>query len=154
MIAAQRAASRLQAQLRCVGERGNARLRYWKVVATELRCQPERCTAVVKAVLALHYTERDPFAALRVACPGPVVTRPQHLNRWHLRNPEPRGKLPNQGKNQGWTCQTGTRPAVTQDARSSVTTILATRSQSTDRGVMPWVLSHRPRGSGRLLGTA
>jgi hypothetical protein len=43
-----------QAQLRCVGERGSARLRYWKVLATELRCQPERCTAMVKAVLALH----------------------------------------------------------------------------------------------------
>jgi hypothetical protein len=64
---AQRAASRLQAQLRCVGERGNARLRYWKVLATELRCDPERCTGMVKAVLALHYMEHDPFAALRAA---------------------------------------------------------------------------------------
>jgi DDE superfamily endonuclease len=64
---AQRAANRLQAQLRCVGERGNARLKYWKVLATELRCQPGRCTAVVKAVLALHYMEHDPFAALRAA---------------------------------------------------------------------------------------
>jgi hypothetical protein len=40
LTAAQRAANRLQAQLRCVGERGNARLKYWKVLATELRCQP------------------------------------------------------------------------------------------------------------------
>jgi len=64
---AQRAANRLQAQLRCVGERGNARLKYWKVLATELRCRPERCRAVVKAVLALHYMEHDPFAALRAA---------------------------------------------------------------------------------------
>jgi len=64
---AQRAASRLQAQLRCVGERGNARLKYWKVLATELRCRPEDCTAIVKAVLALHYMEHDPFAALRAA---------------------------------------------------------------------------------------
>jgi hypothetical protein len=64
---AQRAANRLQAQLRCVGERGNARLRYWKVLATELRCDPERCTGMVKAVLALHYMEHDPFAALRAA---------------------------------------------------------------------------------------
>lgn len=64
---AQRAANRLQAQLRCVGERGNARLKYWKVLATELRCRPERCTAMVKAVLALHYMEHDPFAALRAA---------------------------------------------------------------------------------------
>ena len=55
------------AQLRCVGERGNARLKYWKVLASELRCGPGRCTAVVKAVLALHYMEHDPFAALRAA---------------------------------------------------------------------------------------
>ena len=67
MTAAQRAANRLQAQLRCVGERGNARLKYWKVLASELRCRPERCTAMVKAVLALHYMEHDPFAALRAA---------------------------------------------------------------------------------------
>jgi hypothetical protein len=67
MSPAQRAANRLQAQLRCVGERGNARLKYWKVLASELRCRPERCTAVVRAVLALHYLEHDPFAALRAA---------------------------------------------------------------------------------------
>jgi hypothetical protein len=67
LTAAQRAANRLQAQLRCVGERGNARLKYWKVLATELRCDPGRCTAVIKAVLALHYMEHDPFAALRAA---------------------------------------------------------------------------------------
>jgi hypothetical protein len=67
LTAAQRAANRLQAQLRCVGERGNARLKYWKILATELRCDPGRCTAVVKAVLALHYMEHDPFAALRAA---------------------------------------------------------------------------------------
>ncbi len=64
---AQRAANRLQAQLRCVGERGNARLKYWKVLASELRCRPGQCTVMVKAVLALHYMEHDPFAALRAA---------------------------------------------------------------------------------------
>jgi len=64
---AQRAASRLQAQLRCTGERGNARLKYWKVLAAELRCRPEDCTAMVKAVLALHDMVHDPFAAVRVA---------------------------------------------------------------------------------------
>jgi DDE superfamily endonuclease/Helix-turn-helix of DDE superfamily endonuclease len=64
---AQRAANRLQAQLRCVGERGSARLKYWKVLAAELRCRPEDRTATVKAVLALHYMEHDPFAALRAA---------------------------------------------------------------------------------------
>jgi hypothetical protein len=67
LTAAQRAANRLQAQLRCVGERGNARLRYWKVPATELRCDPGRCTVMVKAVLALHHMEHDPFAAARAA---------------------------------------------------------------------------------------
>jgi hypothetical protein len=35
------------------------------VLASELRCCPEHCTAMVKAVLALHYMEHDPFAALR-----------------------------------------------------------------------------------------
>jgi hypothetical protein len=64
---AQRAANRLQAQLRSPGERGNARLKYWKVLATELRCRPGQCTAMVKAVLALHYLEHDPFAGLRAA---------------------------------------------------------------------------------------
>jgi len=63
----QQPANRLQAQLRCAGERGNARLKYWKVLATELRCRPEQCTAVVMAVLTLHYMENDPFAALRAA---------------------------------------------------------------------------------------
>ena len=67
LTAAQRAANRLQAQLRCVGERGNARLKYWKVLAAELRCRPEQCTAMVKAVLALHYMEHDPFAVVRAA---------------------------------------------------------------------------------------
>jgi hypothetical protein len=64
---AQRAANRLQAQLRCAGERGNARLTYCKVLATGLRCDPGRCTVMVKAVLALHYLEHDPFAAVRAA---------------------------------------------------------------------------------------
>jgi hypothetical protein len=67
MSPAQRAASRLQARLRCVGERGNARLKYWKVLAGELRCRPGECTGMVKAILALHYLEHDPFAALRAA---------------------------------------------------------------------------------------
>jgi hypothetical protein len=67
MPPAQRAANHLQAQLRCVGERGNARLKYWKVLASELRCRPGQCTTAIKAVLALHYMEHDPFAALRAA---------------------------------------------------------------------------------------
>lgn len=43
---AQRAANRLQAQLRCVGERGNARLKYWRVLlnrqAGPASSQPQR----------------------------------------------------------------------------------------------------------------
>jgi hypothetical protein len=67
MPPAQRAANQLQAQLRSPGERGNARLKYWKVLASELRCRPGECTAMVKAVLALHYLEHNPFAALKAA---------------------------------------------------------------------------------------
>jgi hypothetical protein len=62
---AQRAAGRLQAQLRCAGERGSARLRYGGVLACGLRCDPEDCTAMVRAVLALHDLEHDPSAAVR-----------------------------------------------------------------------------------------
>jgi len=36
LTAAQRAANRLRAQLRCAGERGSARLKYWKVIS----CSP------------------------------------------------------------------------------------------------------------------
>jgi ribose transport system ATP-binding protein len=50
------------AGLRDRGRRTRARC-----VATELRCRPGGCTSVVKAVLALHYIEHDPFAALRTA---------------------------------------------------------------------------------------
>lgn len=67
MPPAQRAANQLQAQLRSPGERGNSRLKYWKVLASELRCRPGRCTTVVKAVLALHYMEHDSFAVLCAA---------------------------------------------------------------------------------------
>ncbi len=61
--AATRAANTVHASLRCLGERGNAQLKWWKVMATELRCRPARCTRTVKAVLALHHLETAPFAA-------------------------------------------------------------------------------------------
>lgn len=61
--AAKRAANNVHASLRCLGERGNAQLKWWKVMATELRCRPTRCTRIVKAVLALHHLEAKPFAA-------------------------------------------------------------------------------------------
>jgi len=61
--AAKRAANKVHASLRCLGERGNAQLKWWRVLATELRCRPARCTRIVKAVLALHHLETAPFAA-------------------------------------------------------------------------------------------
>jgi hypothetical protein len=61
--AAKRLANQLHASLRCLGERGNAQLKWWRVLATELRCRPQHCTRMVKAVLTLHYLEHNPFAA-------------------------------------------------------------------------------------------
>jgi hypothetical protein len=59
----QRAANRLHASLRCLGERGNSQLKWWRVLATELRCRPNRCTRTIKAVLTVYYREHTPFAA-------------------------------------------------------------------------------------------
>lgn len=59
----QREANRLHAALRCLGERGNAQLKWFRVLATELRCRPNRCTRMVKAVLTVYYREQQPFAA-------------------------------------------------------------------------------------------
>ena len=63
LTAAQQEANRLHAGLRSPGERGNAQLKWWRVLATELRCRPARCTRIVKAVLAVYYRECQPFAA-------------------------------------------------------------------------------------------
>lgn len=60
---AQREANRLHAALRCLGERGNAQLKWYRVLATELRCRPNRCTRMIKAVLTVYYREQQPFAA-------------------------------------------------------------------------------------------
>ena len=59
----QREANRFHASLRCLGERGNAQLKWYRVLATELRCRPGRCTRMVKAVLTVYYREQQPFAA-------------------------------------------------------------------------------------------
>jgi len=59
----QRAANAVHAALRSPGERGNAQLKWWRVLAAELRCRPGRCTAMVKACLTLHHLEVQPFAA-------------------------------------------------------------------------------------------
>ena len=64
---AQKAANAIHAALRSPGERGNAQLKWWRVLATEMRCRPERCTTMVKACLTLHHLEVQPFATLRAA---------------------------------------------------------------------------------------
>jgi hypothetical protein len=58
---AKRLANQFHASLRCLGERGNAQLKWWRVLATELRCRPNRCTEMVKAVLTVHHLEHRPF---------------------------------------------------------------------------------------------
>jgi hypothetical protein len=63
LTSAQKAANRVHAALRSIGERGNAQLKYWRVLSGELRCRPGNCTRVVKACLALDYLENDLFAA-------------------------------------------------------------------------------------------
>jgi hypothetical protein len=60
---AQREANRLHAALRCLGERGNAQLKWYRVLATELRCRPNRCTSMIKAVLTVYHREQQPFMA-------------------------------------------------------------------------------------------
>jgi len=68
---ARRAALTL-AGLRAIGERGNAQLKQWKVLANDFRDNPRRITRTVKAmpsVQALQYLIRDPFSPTR-----PVTT--------------------------------------------------------------------------------
>ncbi|MGH3410018.1 MAG: transposase family protein [Streptosporangiaceae bacterium] len=64
---AQKAANAVHAALRSPGERGNAQLKWWRVLATEMRCRPGRCTIMVKACLTLHHLEVQPFAAPQAA---------------------------------------------------------------------------------------
>ncbi|HZM79265.1 MAG TPA: transposase family protein [Candidatus Limnocylindrales bacterium] len=56
-----KAANRLIAGLRAVGERGNAQLKHWRVLAHDFRGDPRQLTGVVKAIQALQYMIRDPF---------------------------------------------------------------------------------------------
>lgn len=56
-----RAANRVQASLRCIGERANAQLKCWRVLACDFRGRPRELTAIVKAVQAVQYMIRDPF---------------------------------------------------------------------------------------------
>lgn len=59
--AAKKTANRVQAALRCIGERANAQLRCWKVLTCDFRGTPRQLTVIVKAVQALQYLIRDPF---------------------------------------------------------------------------------------------
>ncbi|WP_372451891.1 transposase family protein [Catellatospora tritici] len=56
-------ANRVLAGLRAVGERANAQLKSWRVLACDFRGRPGQLTTVVKAVQALQYLIRDPFGA-------------------------------------------------------------------------------------------
>jgi len=58
---AKRAANRVQASLRCIGERANAQLKCWRVLTNDFRGQPRQLTAIVQAVQAVQYMIRDPF---------------------------------------------------------------------------------------------
>lgn len=64
--AGKRAANQVLAGLRSVGERANAQLKGWRVLANDFRGRPRQLTVVVKAVQALHYRIRDPFGTLGV----------------------------------------------------------------------------------------
>lgn len=58
-------ANRVQASLRCIGERANAQLKTWRVLTNDFRGRPQQLTAIVKAVQAVQYMIRDPFATVR-----------------------------------------------------------------------------------------
>jgi len=56
-----KAANRMQASLRCIGERANAQLKCWRVLTCDFRGRPRELTAIVKAVQTVQYMIRDPF---------------------------------------------------------------------------------------------
>ena len=58
---AKKAANRLQASLRCIGERANAQLTSWLVLTRDFRGRPRQLTAIVKAIQTVQYLIRDPF---------------------------------------------------------------------------------------------
>jgi len=49
------AANRVPASLRAIGERANALLKCWRVLANDFRGNPRRITTIVKAVQTLQY---------------------------------------------------------------------------------------------------
>ena len=56
-----RTANRLIVGLRAIGERGNAQLKHWRILANDFRGDPRRLTVVVKAIQAVQYLIRDPL---------------------------------------------------------------------------------------------
>jgi len=59
--AGKKAANVALAGLRAIGERANAQLKCWRVLANDFRGNPRRLTPIVKAVQAVQYMIRDPF---------------------------------------------------------------------------------------------
>lgn len=57
----QHAVNQLIAATRCIGERANAQLKTYKILAHDLRCHPKRITNHIKATLAVHYLQTNPF---------------------------------------------------------------------------------------------
>jgi hypothetical protein len=56
-----KAANATLAGLRAIGERANAQLKQWRVLACDFRGHPRQLTTVVKAVQTVQYLIRDPF---------------------------------------------------------------------------------------------
>jgi hypothetical protein len=65
LLAGKKAANITLAGLRAIGERANAQLKQWRVLANDFRGNPRRITRIVKAVQALQYLLRDPFGPAR-----------------------------------------------------------------------------------------
>jgi DDE superfamily endonuclease len=61
MPAGKKAANQVLAGIRAIGERGNAQLKQWRVLANDFRGNPRRLTPIVKAILTLHHWTRDPL---------------------------------------------------------------------------------------------
>lgn len=56
-----KAANTALASLRAIGERANAQLKQWRVLACDFRGHPRQLTTVVKAIQTVQYLIRDPF---------------------------------------------------------------------------------------------
>lgn len=67
--AGKKAANIAIASLRAIGERANAQLKQWKVLACDFRGSPTQITTAVKAVQTLQYWIRDPFGTTITVLP-------------------------------------------------------------------------------------